>query len=194
MVDPAAAELFEAVQHVVPQGYRPLSEGPHAEGPRLAADPHEKTGKPGHLKVQGPDPYCPFGDRYPGQFLHRGGKEVLVKIGLGHADAADDGKALNILAPFHQFFETPVQVAHMGLALHDFVAADGKLEAHVPGNSGMLGPLPDLQVLSALQVKAALSVYDFRHAGIVVYMGAVAGSEIADPGVACFYHVSASLG
>jgi hypothetical protein len=98
------------------------------------------------------------GDLDAGQLFDGGGVAVFVEVRFRHADAADDGEALNEGAPLHQLLEAAVQIADVGLALHHLIAADGQLHRHVAGDAGVVRPLPELEVFARGQVDVAAAV------------------------------------
>src|SRR6056297_2692848 len=186
-------ELFEQVQHVIAVGNTPLSNYTHSEGSRLSAYPLQEASQPGHFKGKVSQPVGPFGYLDARQLFDGGGIEVLVKVRLGYADAAYDGKVLDVGAPLHQLLETAVQVAYVGSQVDHFVAANGKLQGHVAGDARVLRPLPQLEVLSRGKVDPP--------AGLVVIgegddrpLGRGVGRRICDggrlsgrPGFICFF-------
>jgi hypothetical protein len=144
VVDAPAREFFEKVEHVIPHGDGPLAYGPHPEGAGLTPDPHEERGKAGHLQRERPQPSGSFRNLDAGELLDTSGKQVFVEVWFGHADPADQGKALDIAPAFHEFLKSPVEIAYMSPALHYLVATGHQFQRHVAGDSGMLGALPDL--------------------------------------------------
>ena len=80
------------------------------------------------------------------------GVQVFVEGGFRYGDAAHHGEVLDIGAPFHELLEAAVQVADVGFALDDLVAAQRQLQRHVAGDAGVLRTLPQLDVFTRRQI------------------------------------------
>ncbi len=167
MVDAPAGHLLEQIQQIVPVGHRPLADGAVAERPGLTAQPGEKAGQAHHLQVEGADPLGPLRRLDPRQLFQPRGVQIFVERRFGHRDPAHHRKVLDPGPALHELLEAPVQIAHMGLAFHHLVAAQGELQRHVAGDAGVLGAMPELDVLLGVQVDDGLAVHQLRVLGTV---------------------------
>ena len=152
MVDAAAGQLLEAVQHQVAVGDAPVHGAVLADGRGVTAEGEQVRRDARHLELHDAYPLRALGHLEAARALHRQRIADFHRHRIGHADARHQRDVLDPQPAFHELLEAAVQIAAVGARFEHLVAVQLELERVVALDARMVGPEVQLVLVAGRMV------------------------------------------